>query len=67
MEASLEHVYMQIQLENFRKLFAQADTTELVLAAIWQVLCSFRNHAIYLCHREFTPWKNGSVVSSVVW
>jgi hypothetical protein len=41
-----------------------ADTTELVLAFIWQVLCPFRNHAIYLCHREFAPWQNGSVVSS---
>src|ERR1700729_1675585 len=41
-----------------------ADTTELVLAFIWQVHCPFRNHAIYLCHREFAPWKNGSVVSS---
>jgi hypothetical protein len=43
-----------------------ADTTELVLAFIWQVLCPFRNHAIYLCHREFAPWQNGSVVSSMV-
>ena len=42
-----------------------ADTTELVLAFIWQVLCPFKNHAIYLCYREFAPWQNGSVVSSM--
>ena len=69
-EAPQEHADMYIWLGNFRKLFTQAPVVQtqqnLFLVFIWQVLCLFRNHAIYLCHREYVSWQNGSVVSSVV-
>lgn len=59
---------MYILLGNFRKLFTQAPVVQtqqnLFLVFIWQVICLFRNHAIYLCHRESVSWQNGSVVSS---
>jgi len=67
-EAPQEHADMYVWLGNFSKLFTQAPVVQtqqnLFLVFIWQVLCLFRNHAIYLCHRESVSWQNGSVVSS---
>jgi hypothetical protein len=69
-EAPQEHTHMYIWLGNFRKLFTQAPVVQtqqnLFLVFIWQVLCLFRNHAIYLCHREPVSWQNSSVVSSAM-
>ena len=69
-EAPQEHTDMYIWLGNFRKLFTQAPVVQtqqnLFLVFIWQVLCLFRNHAIYLCDRESVSWQNGSVVSSAM-
>jgi len=62
------YVYL---IGKLRKLFTQAPVVQtqqnLFLVFIWQVLCLFRNHAIYLCHRESVSWQNGSVVSSAAW
>jgi hypothetical protein len=62
---------MYIRLGNCRKLFTQAfivqTQQDLFLFSFSKFFAPLGDHTIYLCHREFTPWQNDSVVGSAVW